>query len=215
MKLLSIIFLAFVPLAHVDSAPASVALRSPEPVLVVGDSLSSAHRVPVESGWVALLQKRTDKSIDHPPLVINASRGGNTLTDALEELPTLIAAHHPRWVVQEPGANDAILGATRQTIEHNLSQLIDEANAAGAKVAVLGFEIPPKLDHNHGADMLRQLYKRIQQNKHVVLLPALMAGISDNPALLLDDGVHPTAIAQVRMLDNAWPALHPWLVDQK
>jgi acyl-CoA thioesterase-1 len=40
-----------------------------------------------------------------------------------------------------------------------------------------------------------------------------MAGISDKPALLLDDGVHPTAVAQMRMLDNAWPTLRPLLVD--
>lgn len=220
MKPTSLISLAFafalsIPLAHADSAPAPDAPLSSETVLVVGDSLSSAHRVPVESGWVALLQKRIDTSITHPPVVINASRGGKTLADALKELPNLIAAHHPHWVVLELGANDAILGATAPTIEHDLNQLIDEATAAGAKVALLGFEIPAKLDHNHSADMLRDLYKRVAQNRRVVLLPSLMAGISDKPALLLDDGVHPTAVAQMRMLDNAWPVLQPWLVERK
>ena len=40
-----------------------------------------------------------------------------------------------------------------------------------------------------------------------------MAGVSDKPALLLDDGVHPTVFAQLRMLDNAWPALRPLLIN--
>jgi acyl-CoA thioesterase-1 len=87
------------------------------------------------------------------------------------------------------------------------------AQASGAKVALLGFEIPAKLDKDHSADMLRQVYTQVAQKEHVALLPSLMAGISDKPALLLDDGVHPTALAQVRMLDNAWPMLRPLLID--
>ncbi|MGY3038935.1 lysophospholipase L1-like esterase [Rhodanobacter sp. TND4EL1] len=40
-----------------------------------------------------------------------------------------------------------------------------------------------------------------------------MAGISNQPALLLDDGVHPGIEAQKLMLGNAWPTLHPLLIN--
>jgi acyl-CoA thioesterase-1 len=201
------------PLAH---ASPSTAAKSPEPsrtVLLLGDSLSSAHRIPAEAGWVNLLQQRVDHATTAPPSIVNASRGGKTMEDALKELPGLIAAHHPRLIILELGANDAILGANRQTLEQHMSELIDLARASGAKVAVLGFEIPPRLDKDHCANVLRQVYARVAREKHVTLLPSLMAGISDKPALLLDDGVHPTAVAQMRMLDNAWPTLRPLLVD--
>jgi acyl-CoA thioesterase-1 len=135
------------------------------------------------------------------------------MADALQELPNLIATHHPRLDILELGANDAILGANRQTLQLDITKLIDMAQASGAKVALLGFEIPAKLDKNHCADLLRQAYTQVAQEKRVALLPSLMAGISDKPALLLDDGVHPTAVAQVRMLDNAWPMLRPLLID--
>jgi acyl-CoA thioesterase I len=200
-------------LAHAVPAPAANTPEHAGTVLLVGDSLSSAHRIPVEKGWVALLRERVDHATTTPPLIVNASRGGKTLADALQELPDLIATHHPRLVILELGANDAILGANRQTLEQDMTKLIDMAQASGAKVALLGFEIPAKLDKDHCADMLRRIYTHVAQEKHVALLPSLMAGISDKPALLLDDGVHPTAVAQTRMLDNAWPMLRPLLID--
>lgn len=200
-------------LAHASPATAADAGERSGTVLLVGDSLSSAHRIPVEAGWVALLRERVDHATASPPSIVNASRGGKTLADALQELPNLIASHRPRLIVLELGANDAILGASRQTLEQNMTKLIDMAQASGAKVALLGFEIPAKLDKDHRADMLRQVYTQVAQEEHVALLPSLMAGISDKPALLLDDGVHPTAAAQVRMLDNAWPMLRPLLID--
>ncbi len=214
MRFLSPIVLALALIA--SSAQASPAANTPErpgTVLLVGDSLSSAHRIPAEAGWVALLRERVDHATTTPPSIVNASRGGKTLADALQELPNLIATHHPRLIVLELGANDAILGASRQMLQQNMTKLVDMAQASGAKVALLGFEIPAKLDKNHCANMLRQVYMQVAQQEHVALLPSLMTGISDKPALLLDDGVHPTAAAQVRMLDNAWPMLRPLLIN--
>ena len=216
MRFLSPIILALALVASSAQALPAPAANNPArsgTVLLVGDSLSSAHRIPVEAGWVALLRERVDHATKTPPSIVNASRGGKTLTDAMQELPGLIATHHPRLIILELGANDAILGANRQTLEQNMAKLIDMAQASGAKVALLGFEIPAKLDKDHSADMLRQVYTQVAQKEHVALLPSLMAGISDKPALLLDDGVHPTALAQVRMLDNAWPMLRPLLID--
>jgi acyl-CoA thioesterase-1 len=61
--------------------------------------------------------------------------------------------------------------------------------------------------------MLHATYAEVAREEHVVLLPSLMAGISNHPELLLDDGVHPKASAQALMLDNAWPTLRPLLLD--
>jgi acyl-CoA thioesterase I len=216
MRILSpfVFMLALVStLTHASPASAANIPQHTETVLLVGDSLSSAHRIPVEAGWVALLRQRIDHATATPPSIVNASRGGKTLTDALQELPNLIATHHPRLVILELGANDALLGANRQMLEQNMARLIDMARASGAKVALLGFEIPAKLDKDHCAAMLRQVYAQVALQEHVTLLPSLMAGISDKPALLLDDGVHPTAVAQTRMLDNAWPVLRPLLIN--
>lgn len=191
---------------------AATPAASPDTVLILGDSLSSAHRIPAEAGWVALLQQRLTTEGKTAPVIINASRGGKTLDDGIAELPALLEQHHPDIVVIELGGNDAIFGAQADKLEHGLASLIALAQASGAKVTILGFEIPPAFDKDNATGILRAAYAKTAQDNNVSLLPSLLAGISDNPALLLDDGIHPNAAAQVRVLDNAWPTLRPLLL---
>lgn len=211
MRLIRILLAALL----VALLPATMALAAapPRTVLLLGDSLSSAHRIPVESGWVHRLQDRLTLASATPPVLINASRAGKSMTDALAELPGLLAKHHPDAVILELGGNDAFLGASEMQLHRDLSRLIDLARNAGARVAVLGFEIPPRLDRDHCGARLSAVYRRVAGEKNVVLLPSLMAGVSDHPSLLLDDGVHPTAAAGARVLENAWGTLKPFLLD--
>lgn len=216
MRFLSSILIALAmatPLAQATQPPPVAAGDAPKTVLLVGDSLSSAHRIPPEAGWAILLQHRLDAALPQPPAIVNASRDGMTLATALEELPVLLATHHPQLVIFELGANDVLLGAGPLELKQNMSRLIAMAHTTGAKVAVLGFAIPPRLDKYHRANRARRFYFWVRQDRHVVVLPSLMAGISGQRALLLDDGLHPTAAAQVRMLDNAWGTLGPLLLD--
>lgn len=192
-----------------DAAPRAPAAT----VLIVGDSLSSAHRMSESEGWVALLADKLATESRTPPTIVNASRGGKTLTDALEELPALLSQHRPEVVLLELGGNDAILGAQRAPIERDLTRLVDLAQASGAQVAVLGFAIPPAFDRNGSADLLREAYASVAKQKRIVLLPSLLGDISADPLLLQDDGIHPNATAQPRVLANAWPTLRPLLVD--
>lgn len=190
---------------RVANAPANT-------VLIVGDSLSSAHRMAESDGWVALLQTRLAAEAKQPPAIVNASRGGKTLTDALDELPALLAAHHPDVVVLELGGNDAILGARRDAIERDLGRLIELAHSHGARVAVLGFAIPPAFDKDGSAQLLREAYAEVARQHGIALMPSLLGEISTTPDLLQDDGIHPNARAQPRVLENAWPTLRPLLL---
>ncbi len=198
------------PATHAANVASSK--TDPDTVLLIGDSLSSAHRIPMEAGWVSLLQARLDATDPQAPLVINASFGGKTVADALKEMPDLLSRHRPSRVIVELGANDAILGTSEQDLSARLTRLIDMAKASGAQVALLGFEVPPKLDGKHVSGMLRGVYARVARDEHIPLVPSLMAGVSDHPALLLDDGVHPNVAAQKRVLDNAWSTLQPLLL---
>ncbi|OZB80697.1 MAG: arylesterase, partial [Microbacterium sp. 13-71-7] len=67
-------------------------------VLVLGDSLSAAHNIPVESGWVSLLYARLAK-MEPPWRVVNASISGETSLSARNHLPGLLARERPAVVV--------------------------------------------------------------------------------------------------------------------
>lgn len=188
----------------------STPTAAPRTALILGDSLSSAHRMPQEAGWVALLQQRLATETT-PTTIVNISRGGKTLVDGMGELPALLAEHHPDVVVIELGGNDAILGMTEEDLQKHLGGLVDLARGNGAEVAILGFAIPPAFDKNGSAAILQSVYAKAARDRGVTLLPSLLEGISGNPALLQDDGIHPNAAAQPRVLDNAWKTLRPLL----
>ena len=179
-------------------------------VLVVGDSLSAAHNIPAASGWVNLLQQRVKQQITPPPAIINASISGETTAGALTRLPGLLEKHRPSVVVIELGGNDALRGLTPAQLRGNLEKMIVASQKAGAKVLLLGIDVPP----NYGPayrQRLRQTYAALAKQYDVPLLPFLLEGVALKPNLMQADGLHPTAAAQPQVLDNVWPLLKPLL----
>ncbi|MCX2919257.1 arylesterase [Stenotrophomonas rhizophila] len=179
-------------------------------VLVVGDSLSAAHNIPAASGWVNLLQQRVKQQITPPPAIINASISGETTAGALTRLPGLLEKHRPSVVVIELGGNDALRGLTPAQLRGNLEKMIVASQKAGAKVLLLGIDVPP----NYGPayrQRLRQTYAELARQYEVPLLPFLLEGVALKPNLMQADGLHPTAAAQPQVLDNVWPLLKPLL----
>lgn len=179
-------------------------------VLVVGDSLSAAHNIPAASGWVNLLQQRVKQQITPPPAIINASISGETTAGALTRLPGLLEKHRPSVVVIELGGNDALRGLTPAQLRGNLEKMIVASQKAGAKVLLLGIDVPP----NYGPayrQRLRKTYAELARQYDVPLLPFLLEGVALKPNLMQADGLHPTAAAQPQVLDNVWPLLKPLL----
>ncbi|MEN5069816.1 arylesterase [Stenotrophomonas sp. TWI700] len=179
-------------------------------VLVVGDSLSAAHNIPAASGWVNLLQQRVKQQITPPPAIINASISGETTAGALTRLPGLLEKHRPSVVVIELGGNDALRGLTPAQLRGNLEKMIVASQKAGAKVLLLGIDVPP----NYGPayrQRLRQTYAELAKAYKVPLLPFLLEGVALKPNLMQADGLHPTAAAQPQVLENVWPLLKPLL----
>lgn len=179
-------------------------------VLVVGDSLSAAHNIPAASGWVNLLQQRVKQQITPPPAIINASISGETTAGALTRLPGLLEKHRPSVVVIELGGNDALRGLTPAQLRGNLEKMIVASQKAGAKVLLLGIDVPP----NYGAGYRQRLaaaYRALATQYKVPLLPFLLEGVALQPGLMQADGLHPTAQAQPKVLDNVWPLLKPLL----
>ncbi|MBU6247072.1 MAG: arylesterase [Xanthomonadaceae bacterium] len=178
-------------------------------VLVLGDSLSAAHNIPVESGWVNLLYGRLAK-MEPPWRVVNASISGETSLSGRNHLPALLAKEHPAVVVIELGANDGLRGLPLDALRANLAAMIDMAQRAGARVLLLGIELPVNYGPQY-RDGLRAVYADLARQKHVALVPFLLDGVALDPSLMQDDGLHPTAAGEPRVLANVWPALEPLL----
>ena len=185
------------------------AFAAPAPVLVFGDSLSSAHHIAVESGWVHLLETRLAAS-KNPRPVVNASISGETTSGGLQRLPKILADTKPALVVLELGANDGLRGLPLAEIRENLSKMIRASQDAGAAVALLGIELPINYGPQY-RDGLRSIYRDLAAEFNLPLVPFLLNGVALNPDLMQDDGLHPKAEGEPKVFDNVWPVLEPAL----
>lgn len=191
-------------------APTPATGAEPAPaILVLGDSLSAAYGLSIADGWVALLQRRLDQR--GPAYhVVNASISGETTAGGLTRLPTLLAEHHPAVVVIALGANDGLRGFGFDTIQGNLVRMIRLGQEAGSRVLLAGIRLPP----NYGAaytDGFQAVFRAAADAAGVPLVPHLLAGVAEDRALMQADGLHPTAKAEPRILENVWPTLEPLL----
>ncbi|MEN9904752.1 MAG: hypothetical protein RLZZ555_1317 [Pseudomonadota bacterium] len=180
----------------------------PRRLLVVGDSLSAEYGLQRDSGWVALLQRRLEQQ--RPGWqVVNASISGDTTSGGRSRLPALLKQHSPALVVIELGGNDALRGLPLDLTRENLAAMVRMAREAGARVLLLGMQIPPNYGRQH-AEQFRRVYAEVARAEQAALLPFFLAGVADGPnpiALFQADRIHPNEAAQPRMLDNVWPEL--------
>lgn len=185
-----------------------LALANARTLLVVGDSLSAEYGLPRGSGWVALLEQQLGR--DKSPLrVVNASISGDTTAGGRARLSSLLKQHQPSVVIIELGGNDALRGFPLSMTEDNLQAMIQACQALGAKVLLLGMQVPP----NYGADYAAEfskLFTRLAKKHKTAVVPFLLKGIADvtNAAELFQaDRIHPNAQAHPRMLANVWAEL--------
>lgn len=193
-------------------AGASTAQAAPQTILVVGDSLSAEYGLKRGEGWVALLQQRlVEQKID--ARVVNASISGETTSGGRSRIDALLKLNKPDVVVLELGANDALRGLPIKASEVNLTTMTKAAQAAGAKVLLLGMQVPP----NYGMDYLNRFSRMFSATGSATgapVVPFLLKGVADGPdptKMFQADRVHPVAAAHPQMLDNVWPQLRKLL----
>lgn len=174
-------------------------------ILVVGDSLSAGYGVPVDATWVALLQRRLTQQ-GYGYRVVNASVSGETTGGARTRLPRALELHDPAIVVLELGGNDGLRGLPLRQVRENFEAMIAMSKRAGARVVLIGMRMPT----NYGPDYTRQfhaLYGELAQQHGAPIVDFFLDGVALDDKLMQDDGIHPNAAAQPRLLDNMWPAL--------
>lgn len=195
--------------AVAGSAPAA----APAPVvLVVGDSLSAEYGLKAGDGWVALLQKRLAEQ-RKPYRVVNASISGDTTAGGRSRLPVALRTHQPAIVILELGGNDALRGLPLSSTRDNLLAMARTAKNAGAKLVVVGMQVPPNYGASYGKEFAG-LFEQVARQAGAGLVPFLLKGVADRPDAMdwfQPDRIHPLAKAHPLMLDNVWQALKPLL----
>ena len=198
------------PFAH-GSSPTGLT------VLVAGDSLSAEYGIARGRGWVQLVQDqlKQDSAFKKTPVnVVNASISGETTSGGRTRLPALLAQHQPQFVVIELGANDALRGLDIRSTRANLEAMVAAAQAAKAKVLLIGMQVPPNYGRRYTEDFAKA-FADVAQAKQTRLMPFLLKDVADRPDAkewFQPDGLHPLAKAHPVVARNVMAELRPLLL---
>jgi acyl-CoA thioesterase-1 len=178
-------------------------------IVVLGDSLSAAYGMELGESWPSLLQQRLNQH-GHAYRVFNSSIAGETTQGGLTRLPRLLEQHQPDIVIVELGGNDGLRGLPLDVTRDNLSAMIEQSLASGARVLLAEMRIPPNYGQTY-TEKFNGTYGDLAAQHGVPLLPFLLQDIALEPGMMQADGIHPTAAAQPIILDQVWKELEPLL----
>ncbi len=176
---------------------------------MLGDSKSAEYGLARGSGWVALLEARLAERIPGWK-VVNASISGETSSGGAARIAGLLERHRPAAVIVELGGNDALRGLDLNATRTNLERIVAASKAAGARVLLLGMQVPPNYGRAY-TDAFAALFDEVSRSQQVPLVPFFLDGIAEDMSMFQPDRIHPNDAAQPRLLENVWPALESLL----
>ena len=172
---------------------------------MLGDSLSAEYGLARGSGWVALLEARLAERMPGWK-VVNASISGETSAGGAARIDGLLERHRPAAVIVELGGNDALRGLDLNATRTNLERIVGASSKAGAKILLLGMQLPPNYGRAY-TDAFAALFDKVSRSQQVPLVPFFLDGIAEDMTMFQPDRIHPNDKAQPRLLENVWPAL--------
>jgi acyl-CoA thioesterase-1 len=188
------------------SRPATAAVR----VVVLGDSLAAGLGLAADEAFPAVVEGLL-RERGHAVEVVNAGVSGDTSAGGLARL---------EWVLQRPadilvvelGGNDALRGQELEATESNLREIVRRGRASGARVLLLGMDVPANYGPDYGG-RFAALFERVAGEEGVPLVPGFVRGLAAGPGLLQADGLHPTAAGQRLLAENLLPALEALVLE--
>jgi acyl-CoA thioesterase-1 len=186
-------------------AAAAPTIPAGSPVVVfLGDSLAAGLHLPADQAFPAVAQREL-AAAGLPFELVNAGVSGDTTAGGLRRIDWVLA-RKPAVVVVELGGNDGLRGQDLASVETNLRAIVARAKAAGARVLLLGIDVPTSLGPDYSRDFAA-LYERVAAAESVPLVPHFLAGVGGVARLTLEDGLHPTPEGHRLLAQNLLPAL--------
>jgi len=177
--------------------------------MVLGDSISAGYGMPIEKGWVNLLQQTLNEQ-DTPYTLINKSISGDTTAGGLARIDEALEQHKPEIVLLELGANDGLRGMPPILIKKNLRELIQRIQKAGAQVLLLSMRIPSNYGKRY-TDMFYNNFPDLAKEMNIPFVPFILEDVALAQGMMQADRLHPNEKAQPIIADKVWMYLKPIL----
>ena len=178
------------------------ALADTPKIVVLGDSLVAGYQLPPGEGFPEQLQK-TLSARNIKVVITGAGVSGDTTSGGLSRLDWSVP-DGTNGVVLELGANDAMRGLPFELASKNLDAMIGRLKQRGVAVLLVGMRAPPNMgeDYQQGFDAI---YPALATKYKVPLYPFFLDGVAADPALNLNDGIHPNQAGIAIMIKRILP----------
>ncbi len=161
-------------------------------IVAMGDSLSAGYRLEPDASFPAQLQSHLQKN-GHAVRVINAGVSGDTSSSGRARLDWVLSDipnGRPGLLILELGSNDALRGVEPAIVRNNLDYILEKLAERDIPVLLVGMIAPPNLGQEYSAEF-NTIFPDLAEKYQTVLYPFFLEGVAADPALNLDDGIHP------------------------
>ena len=178
-------------------------------VLFLGDSLTEGYGISKESTYPVILQKVLNSKYQISIDILNGSVSGSTTASSLSRLKWFLKGK-PNILVLALGSNDGLRGVDLSTSKENLKKTILLAKENSMKIILAGMYIPPNYGPKYTSEF-KNMYKELESELKVVLIPFLLEGVATIKNLNLSDGIHPNEKGHEIMANTLLKYIRPLL----
>lgn len=181
-------------------------------ILFFGDSITAGYGLDEKQAFPAFISEKIEAS-GLSYRVVNSGSSGETSAGGLRRID---------WVLQQPvnifvlglGGNDGLRGIDPEYTKENLQGIMDKVREQypDVKILLAGMEAPPNMGESY-TSQFRDLFRELEQENDVVLMPFLLGDVAGDSELNLPDGIHPTEEGHRLIAEEVWTHLHPMLED--
>ncbi|RWO38312.1 MAG: arylesterase [Mesorhizobium sp.] len=175
-----------------------------EPFTIVGfgDSLMAGFGLGPDEGFTRKLEAAL-RAKGHDVTVANAGVSGDTSSGGLSRLDWSVP-DGTQLVILELGANDMLRGVSPDITQKNLDAMLAKLKQRNIAVLLAGMRAAPNLgaDYQNGFDAI---FPKLAEKHGVPLYPFFLDGVAGEPAMQLEDGLHPNAKGIDRMVERVLP----------
>lgn len=163
-------------------------------IIAFGDSLvEGVGASSADHNFVSLLSEKIGRPI------INLGVSGNTTEDGVNRLSDL-NGYNPKVVLILLGGNDRLKRVPLETTVSNLEKIIENIQARGAVVVLLGVR------GNLLSDRFDSTFEELHNKYDTAYVPDVLDGIFGN-AKLMTDSLHPNDLGYQMIADKIYPVL--------
>ena len=179
--------------------------EAPVRIVAIGDSLTAGYGLAQDEGFVPELDRWLDAHGAPGAEIVNMGVSGDTTAGGRARLDWALADGADA-VILALGANDALRGVAPEETRRNLDAMLADLKDRGLPVLLIGIGAPLNFGEDYKA-AFDAIFPDLAEKHGVLRACWCLEELADEPGMIQDDGLHPSAAGVDRLVERLGPAV--------